>query len=370
MDLFQQSVRGGSNRFAGISRKAALVIVAMLLLVIAAGLSVTTGTGSHGAPASHASGESDMALYRAIISRMRAGDSYRHAAVVEQRARNYPLRPIVAFRPPTLSLLVSALPSEAWAGVGLQLLAGLTLVLWVRRVEQGVGSFPALVVGMFVFATGFSAPLLGEGACMFHENWAGVLICLSLALRTERRYAASVIAAGLAVAFRELALPFILVMTGAAWVEGRRREALAFVAAGIVSVTYLAVTWMQVSQLVLPQDPVSPGWVRFSGWGFVLDTTRWNALVAVGGQVGGVGWRRAVAAVVVPLALVGAANWRGTGLRLPAVLVGYALGFMIIGRPNNSYWGLLTVPLVSLGLAMAPTALQFLWARCLDVART
>ena len=353
--------RGAAGRFAGLSRAGALAVVAALVLLIGGGWAVSDGGASPAAATRHAPGESDMALYRAIIARMRAGDSYSHAVVVEQRARSYPLRPIVAIRPPTLATLIRWLPGEAWAGLCLQLLAGLTLVLLTLRMERDLGSFPALVVSVFLLATGFTAPLMGEGAWLFHETWAGVLICLSLALRTERRYVASALIAGLAVSFRELALPFVLVMTAAAALEGRRREALAFAAAAAASLVYLAVTWWLASQLVTPSDPVSPGWVRFSGWRFVLDTNGWNALVAGGGLAGGPGLRVALAATLVPLAWLGAADWRGSGPRLPAALIGYMAGFMVIGRPNNDYWGLLTTPLTALGLAMAPWALQALW---------
>ncbi len=357
MDLSRQSAPAIPDRFAGVSRRVALCIVAAMLVLIGVGLAIAGGPAAHAPPARHAQGESDMALYRAIVARMRTGDSYGHAAVVEQRARNYPVRPIIAIRPPTLATLVSWFPSEAWAGAALQLMAAVTIVIWMLRLEKSLASFPALVVSMFLLATGFSASLIGEGACMFHENWAGVLVCLSLGLRTDRRFVASAIAAGLAAAFRELALPFILVMAVVDWAEGRRREALAFVAAGVVAVAYLICTWAQVSPLLLSRDPVSPGWVRLSGWGFVLDTTQWNALVALGGLGGSVWLRTAFAAVVAPLCLLGALNWRGSGLRLPAVLIGYAAGFMVIGRPDNSYWGLLTTPLMALGLSLAPPAM-------------
>ncbi len=357
MDQVQQTARGADGRFAGLSRAAALAVLAALLLLIAGGLAVSGGAATHGPPAAHAPGESDMALYRAIIARMRGGDSYDHAAVVEQRARNYPLRPIIAIRPPTLATLIRWLPGEVWAGLGLKLLAGLTLVLWMLRMERSLGAFPPLVASTFLLATGFTAPLMVEGACLFHESWAGVLICLSLALRTERRYVASALTAGLAVMIRELALPYVLVMVVAAGLEGRRREALTFAAVGAAAAGYLMVTWMLASRLLLPHDPVSPGWVRFSGWRFVLITNGWNALAAAGGAVGGAGAVGAVAAVLAPLGCLGAAHWRGSGLRLAAVLIGYMAGFMVIGRPNNDYWGLLTTPLMALGLAMAPWAL-------------
>ena len=87
-----------------------------------------------------------------------------------------------------------------------------------------------------------------------------------------------------------------------------------------------------------------------------MATTKWNLAVILGGAAAG--------ALLVPLALVGAIGRRdGLGLRLALILVGYTVGFMAIGRPENSYWGLLTAPLFAAGLSFAPTALTDLARR-------
>jgi hypothetical protein len=59
------------------------------------------------------------------------------------------------------------------------------------------------------------------------------------------------------------------------------------------------------------------------------------------------------------------AKLRGLGLRLGALLFDYTIGFMIIGRPENAYWGLVTAPLTALGLCFAPAALRDLFRRAL-----
>ena len=363
MDQSRDGVSGAAGRFTAMSPGAALILIVATILLVAFGLAGTVGGASQAPPPRHATGESDLALYRGIVARMRAGESYGHAAVTEQRARHYPLRPVIAIRPPTLATLVRWLPSEVWAGVCVQGLAVLTMLLWTHRLDKTFGSSPGRVIGLCLLGMGFLGALLGTGSCMFHETWAGVLVCLSLALRTEKRFVASAITAGLATAFRELALPYVLVMAVVAGLEGRRREALTFAGVGGVTLAYLVWTWALVSPLVQPQDLTSAGWVRFSGWSFVLDTTRWNGLVAAGQSIWGPGARGVLSAVVAPLCLLGAMNWRGTGLRLPAVVGGFAVGFMVIGRPDNYYWGLVTAPVMALGLATAPAAIIALGRR-------
>jgi len=87
-----------------------------------------------------------------------------------------------------------------------------------------------------------------------------------------------------------------------------------------------------------------------------MATVKWELVVILGGG--------AAAAVVVPLAAAGAIGRSdGLGLRLAMLLVGYVLGFMAIGRPENGYWGLVTVPTLAIALCFAPSALRDLWSR-------
>ena len=104
-----------------------------------------------------------------------------------------------------------------------------------------------------------------------------------------------------------------------------------------------------VNGLVTGHDQASRGWLSLGGWTFVLSTARVNLIAPFGA------W---VAAAIVPLALLGAGAWRsGSGIRLICLLAGYTLGFMMIGRPENDYWGFVTAPLLAVGLCLAPMAL-------------
>ena len=89
--------------------------------------------------------------------------------------------------------------------------------------------------------------------------------------------------------------------------------------------------------------------MAFSGYPFVLHLAQLNMALMQAPL-----W---VAALVLPPALLGLLFWSGggggRGARTAFVVLGYALGFCFIGRPNNDYWGLIIAPLWPLGLAEA-----------------
>ena len=65
---------------------------------------------------------------------------------------------------------------------------------------------------------------------------------------------------------------------------------------------------------------------------------------------------------LVVLALFGWAGWRTPlGAAGFVLVLGYACAFMIVGRDNNFYWGLVITPLLFMGAAFLPVALPSLW---------
>jgi hypothetical protein len=69
-----------------------------------------------------------------------------------------------------------------------------------------------------------------------------------------------------------------------------------------------------------------------------------------------------VAAIVAPLALLGWASLPGGyGLRVASLLGLWMIAFLVVGRPDNNYWGFLMAPFLLLGLALAPGALRDLF---------
>ena len=342
-----------TGRFARSPRWAAIAILIALAGLIALGLARPPSRPLDPRPEK---GGDDVAFYQGVVARMRAGQPYEAAAIGELRAVGGPLRPFLVVRPPLLASLLVRLPDAQTADRLMALLSVGVLVAWGFRFMR-IG-WPPLAVGggALVAFTGVAAPMVTTNMSLSHEAWAGLLIAASLAVRSERRWGAAVALGLLAALIRELAMPYLLVMALAALIERRRTEAAAFALALAASVAALAWHAHLVSGLTSAHDQASPGWLKFCGWPFVMATAKWNLAVIVGGAVAG--------ALLVPLALAGAIGRRdGLGLRLALVLVGYTVGFMAIGRPENSYWGLLTAPLLAVGLCFAPAALTDLMRR-------
>src|SRR6202008_2286025 len=98
-------------------------------------------------------------------------------------------------------------------------------------------------------------------------------------------------------------------------------------------------------------DRASPGWLGVGGWRFVLLQMKWNALLMTTPD-----WMAAVAA---PLAFLGLLSPRGLlADRLRLLVFGYTAAFLVFGRADNSYWGLITAPLWPIGLYFVADAVR------------
>jgi len=328
-----------------------------LLPILAALLLAVLGlmTGAERERAAPTSGPTDLGLYAYAASAAAHPATYYARVIVEQRREGYELKPFLVVRPPALSFILAALQTDALRRLAVIALALAALAAWWWRLaREGVSPLPrafdviALATGA-LFAVAPQAPYL-------HEVWAGLLISLSLALRREDRFGLAV-ALGLAAALiRELAAPYLVVMATTALLGRHWREAAAWALALALFAAALAWHAHLVDVLVLPTDRAGAGWLKLSGWPFVLHAAQWNAVLAASPA-----W---LAAVAVPAALAGAANWTTSlGRRLAAVLMIYVLAFTVIGRPENFYWGLMFAPLLPLGFARACRGLGVLRAR-------
>lgn len=321
---------------------AAAAVLVLLVGLIAIGLmkppaalpDISAGTG-------------DVALYNRIVSHMRGGESYYPAAIREAREHHYPLRPFVTVRLPTLAWFLAALPGELAGRISLMILAAVTLLAWARRLAAL--QMPALRFGfaMLCLTSGIVPAFLPEALPM-HEVWAGLLIALSMALRSPNRWLAAVVIGTIAALTRELAVAYLLAMMALALKERRYGEAGAWTAGIAVFALAMMLHAAQVHQLVTAADPASQGWLQLGGWRFVLDTAQWNVLLSAAPT-----W---VTAVVLPLALLGLTA-SPVDQRLLLTIAGYIAAFTVVGRGDNFYWGLLIAPLWPMGLASAPTAL-------------
>jgi hypothetical protein len=333
---------------------AALLIVVALLMIAGLALNPHPGTGTITAPG-HGH---DALLYERIVRDVAAGQSFYHAAPLALRQEGYPLRPFMAIRPPLLAVSLARLPDEAARRGVLAGLAGLTLAAWAWRLRGLWPNEPARYIwALTLLATGIAPALVGS-AYLFHEVWAGLLIALSLALHRPRRWMPS-LAVGLAVALlRELAIPYLAVMALFALWEGRRGEAAAWAAAIGVALAALGGHALAVAAVTTPLDPRSPGWLGLGGWPFVLRTAQWNSIVSLAPA-----W---LAALLFPPALLGLLFAPGgLGRRICVIVLGFALGVCFVGRPDNSYWGLIVAPLWPLGLLAIDRAVKTLLSQAM-----
>jgi hypothetical protein len=341
------------TRFRALPRRAALAVLAGLLLLIGAGIAggVAHDRAHRGPP-----GHGDLELYLRVIDDVAKGQPYYAAVVAEQRTRHYPLKPAFTVRNPLLTVAMAALPNDAARTLSLRILAILVLAAWGLRLHLLFGRTAVVGAGMVLLACGLVAAMLG-GLYAFHDIWAGALIALSLAARGERRWLASVLIGFLAVVLRDLSLLYLLAMGAVALVEGKRREALAWAVAIMAFLAVLGVHAHFVAEQLRPGDHRSPGWLAFGGWPFVLANAKFNALLVLDPP-----W---VIATAVPLMLLGLAAWPGPlGARLAVICLAYNLLFLFFGRPDNSYWGVIITPLMALGPLMAPRGLFELARAC------
>lgn len=334
------------TRFCRLPRLAAGAVLAGLLLLIAIGI---VGGVAHGRPPPADPSHTDVALYKRVIGDIDKGQPYYSAVAAEHRRGHYPLKPAFAVRNPLLATAMAALPDDGARTLSLRILAIMVLAAWGWRLHIQFGRPVLDGAGMFLLGYGLPAALIA-GLYPLHDIWAGALIALSLGLYHPRRWLPSVMVGFLAVVLRELLLGYLVAMGAVALFEGKRREALAWAVAIVAFFGVFAVHAHLLAAQLKPGDLTSQGWLGFGGWPFVLATSKWNALLVLAPP-----W---LIATVVPLMLLGLTGWPGPlGTRLALICFGYNFAFLVFGRPDNFYWGLIIAPLMMLGLLMTPRGL-------------
>lgn len=344
------------SRFAGLSRPVAWLGLALLAILLTATLSALVTPGPppvSGNPELRADDQADVMLYESIVSGVRAGGNYYEVAADALRRGNYPLKPFVTFRLPTLALVQASTPRPLTIGL-LYILAAGVMLAWFVRLRPVFARPPPLAIAMILLAAGMAAFVQYE-LINFHEVWAGLLIALSLALRRPGRWAAAVAVGLIAMLIRETAAPYVGIMAVLAFAGGHRREAIGWAAAIIVFAVVVMLHAQAVGQVVRPLDPISPGWSGMLGFGFFVKTMTLSTALSIVPL-----W---LASLLVGLTLFGWAAWDdAAALRAIALFCAYAGLLGIFGRVDTFYWGLMIAPTLLIGLAFVPDGLRDLVA--------
>ena len=353
------------DRFAGWDRWAArillLLVTALLVLAAITPLSASLdGKPSEvpsligdGAPNGQTESErdEDLAFYDRVIERIGHGENYYDFIVEEQRARDYPVRPGLAVRLPTLAWIHASLGEPAMIALAIALLFA-CIWAWWKRLGEEPGGLRFRLLGTALMAMGGSLGL-NRSFFVLHELWAGMLIALAFGLHRPGRWGAALFVAALALALRELVLPFVLLMAAMAAWRKDWREATAWIM--LVAVFAAIMVWhlSLIAVQEVPSDPVGPDWLvlrGLSGWlGNIVLSSNLRLLP------------HELASPVVILMALGWAGWKSSaGTTGTFLYLGYGLAFMLAGRANNFYWGAVVAPAMFIGLAFLPMALPSL----------
>lgn len=307
----------------------------------------------------------DMKCYQAIAARIHAGENYYAAAAHELRRTGYATGSVFNWRLPFFALFLGSLPRIGIAQVLAFLLATIALYLWLKvLLKEGFSKLQIAVGGLIL--SGAVVYSFIPGPFLMHEFWAGLLIMLSLAVYAKSwRYISALIGL-IALFLRELTLPFAFVMLVLAYYEGKRREALLWLAGISVFGLVFMNHWHIVSGLITKEDRLlQGGWIAFGGWPFVLNTQQIHPFLILLPS-----W---TSAIVLPVALIGTLGLfrrqRPAETRLGCTIGIYILVFTVVGRPFNTYWGLMCVFLMPIGLLYAPNEIRNLW-QCISRSRS
>lgn len=350
-------------------RALAALVAAVMMLAASAFVPLTVGHGEvarppsvmmPGSKAPPRARDEDLRLYDAAIARIRHGENYYDFITQEHRKADYPVRPGIAVRLPTLAYL------DAWMGVdgasaapvamaaAVLLMLGVVIAWWRRLGDEPCGETQRLFGTALMF---FGASLgLNRSYFVLHELWAGMLIALSLGLHRpgRGRWIGAWLAAAVALSIRELALPYVLLMGAMALWRRAWGEAAAW--GLLVALFAVGLAWHVhlVALHTLPGDPVGPSWLAMRGLGGWLSNVVLTSNLRFLPH-----W---AAGPLVVAMLLGWAGWRSAaGATATLLFLGYGAGFMIVGRDNNFYWGAVIAPAMFVGLAFAPMAVRGLW---------
>lgn len=280
----------------------------------------------------------DRETYRQVVERMHGGEGYYQATTVELREGNFPLRPAMAFRPPTLAWFLSWLPNTQARFALLLGLVVAAVIAWTHSFSDEARAYRLAMAALLMCGL---ANVGGPSSVYLHEPWAIVMMTLSLAF--YRHLCPSVIFALSAVLIRETALAFVAASAVTALLHSDFKRLWAMIGVGAASVGLWLYHAHLAALVTISSDPISPGWLHFQGLSLVLAASRWNLLTA------SLSDPQLVVALVVMAG--GLLLVRRDVLQVAALTVAlFWLALLALGRPDNNYWGIMFAPFLGLGL--------------------
>ncbi|MBX9882281.1 MAG: hypothetical protein K2X73_09940 [Sphingomonas sp.] len=332
--------------------RAIALIWAVLLLACLAALSIPPPPQAQAVPGDPASNVTDIMLYESIAAGVRGGGNYYTVAADALRRGEFPLKPFVTFRLPTLAMVQAYLPPALVIALLYALAAGVGFA-WYRVLRPAFVRPLALVLALVLLGAAMIV-FVQPSLIPLHEVWAGPLIALSLALWRPGAARDAIGVALIAMLVRETAALYALVMLGLALIERRRGEAWGWVGAlGVLAVVVTCHAWA-VSRVVTVDDAVSPGWHGLLGFGYFVKVMTLSTALAELPLL--------IAAPLVGAALIGWSGWADPrARRVLATIAAYGALLALFARANNFYWGLLAAPTLLIGLAFLPDTVRDLW---------
>ncbi len=335
--------------FTRLNQTAARLVLVALMLAVLASVVVSLSPLANDRTSGPRDGAGDVALYRAEIERIRAGQSYYAAVSDELPQRGYPSQSVFNWRTPLPMAMLGGLPDPKLGQALLALLATAVLMWGFSTLADEFGLLVACIGGLLL--AGVLLLCVVGDLYVMPVLWSGVLMALSLCGYARNEWRVAVAAGILAALFRELALPYVLMIAALAFWRRQWRELAWWIVGLTVFACFYTVHITLVREVIRP-DAVSHenGWVRFGGWAFVLSAAQIHGLLLVVPH-----W---VTAIYLPLAVFGLVAWQTpAGQRFALVGLAFLVGLSIVGQSFNQYWGALVAPLWCFGAAIAPLAI-------------
>lgn len=334
------------GRFSAVTARA---VLAVFLATVAFFVAVTLSPLKSGFADAPPRGPGDVALYRAEIDRIHAGQSYYEAADSELRTRGYPTKSVFNWRTPLPMWLIGKLPDIELGKLVLGTAAIALLLLAFGLVAQETNVRQAMLAVLLL--VGALMPIALGNLFVMTELWSGVFIALSVMAYGLNRRRLGVTSGIAALFFRELAAFYCLLCILLALKDRRRNELVGWAAGLLAYSVFYAVHLHYVLPLMRTTDVAHQGgWICFGGAGFVISAAQMSAWLLLLPQ-----W---VTAIYLAAALLGFASWNSpAGQRIGITATGYLIAFSIVGQPINQYWGSMIAPLLCVGAARCPSAL-------------